>query len=350
MLNWGIMGAGGIAYVFCNGLRFSKTGQAVAVGSYSQARASKLANDFGIPRQHTSYEALLADEGVEAVYISTIHPFHAEWAIKAAAAGKHILVEKPIGMTAAEAEAMLEAARVNNVFLMEAFMYRCHPQMRKLTELIRVGAIGQVQLIRAVFGFRAEFDPASRTFNNEMGGGGILDVGCYPASVVRLIAGAAENKSFLDPQEIKACGNLGPTGVDHLTAATLRFENGIIAEMITAVDCEVPGNVTVYGTAGILTVPNPWLPSTPCRNALQPLPLDTPFPPATLLLQTPGQPPTEISVPADRDLFTYEADMVADHIEARQAPAMLWDDTLGNMRLLDRWRAEIGLVYYNQEK
>ena len=349
MLNWGIIGAGGIAYVFCNGLRFSKTGQVVAVASYSQSRATKLANDFGIPRQHASYEALLADEGVEAVYISTIHPFHAEWGIKAAKAGKHLLVEKPIGMTAAEAEAMIEAARANDVFLMEAFMYRCHPQMQKLVELIQAGAIGEVRLIRAVFGFRAEFDPASRTFSNELGGGGVLDVGCYPASVVRLIAGAAENKPFLDPPEIKAFGNLGPTGVDHLTAATLRFENGIIAEMITAVDCEVPGNVTVYGTAGILTVPNPWLPSTPCRNATQPLPLDTPFPAATLLLQTPDQPPTEISVPADRDLFTYEADMVADHIEARQAPAMLWADTLGNMRLLDRWRAEIGLVY-NQEK
>ena len=99
MLNWGVMSAGGIAYVFCNGMRFTDTGQVLAIASRTPSRVERLANDFGISRQYTSYEALLEDEDIDAVYISTIHPFHAEWAIKSAQAGKHILVEKPISMT-----------------------------------------------------------------------------------------------------------------------------------------------------------------------------------------------------------------------------------------------------------
>jgi predicted dehydrogenase len=139
---------------------------------------------------------------------------------------------------------------------------------------------------------------------------------------------------------------LGPTGVDHYAAATLQFESGIVAEIITGVACRMPVEAAVYGEAGSLTVANPWLPSSPCRSAKMPLPLDTPFPPVTITLSNyrSGQ-SEEIVIQPDRDLFTYEADMVAAHIADRQAPAMLWDDTLGNMRLLDRWRAEIGLTY-----
>ena len=343
MLNWGIIGPGGIAYVFCNGMRFSKTGRVLGVASRDQARAERFAADFDIPRQYNSYEAMLADEEIEAVYVATIHPHHAQWVTAAAQAGKHILVEKPIGMNYAEAEAMVEAARSNDVFLMEAFMYRCHPQIARLVELIQEGTIGEVRLIRATFGYRATFNPDSRAFNNELGGGGILDIGCYPASIARLVAGAAVGQPFLNPTTVKASGQVGPTGVDHLAAATLQFENEIVAEIVTAINCNIPGEVSVYGSEGTITLPNPWLPSSPCRGAKQPLPADTTFSSATIIVQ--GRETTEIEIPADRDLFTYEADMVADHIQDRQAPAMSWDDTLGNIQLLDRWRQEIGVVY-----
>jgi predicted dehydrogenase len=346
MLNWGIIGAGEIARVFANGMRFSKTGRVAAVASQTEDRRDALANDFSISRRYSSYEALLADKEVEAVYVSVIHPFHAEWTIKAARAGKHILVEKPIAMNYAEASAMIEAARANDVFLMEAFMYRCHPQTRKLAELVGSGAIGKVQMIRAVFSFAAPFNPGSRLYAKEMGGGGILDVGCYPASMSRLIAGAAVGRPFADPVQVKGCGVLGPTGVDHYAAATLQFEDGIIAQLITGVTCDMPIEVTVYGEKGWLSVPNPWLPSTPCRTATEPLPLDMHFPAERILLYSHGRlEPQEIIVEADRDLFTYEADTVAEHIADRQAPAMSWEDSLGNIRLLDRWRNEIGLAY-----
>ena len=344
MLNWGIIGAGGIARVFCNAMQFSKTGWMLAVASQTQGKADAFADDFSIPKRYDSYTALLADKEVDAVYIANIHPMHAEWVAKAAAAGKHILVEKPIGMNYAEAAAMIDVARANDVFLMEAFMYRCHPQTQKLAELVRDGAVGQVRMIRSVFSYNSTFSPKSRAYSKELGGGGILDVGCYPASMARLLAGAASSQPFLDPVAVKGCGKVGPTGVDHYAAATLQFENDIVAEIICGIACQMPVEAVVYGEEGTLSAPNPWLPSSPCRTAKMPLPLDTEFPSTTIVLQpTRGRMAQEIVIQPDRDLFTYEADMVAAHIADRQAPAMSWDDTLGNMRLLDRWREEIGM-------
>lgn len=345
MINWGIIGAGGIARVFANGLRFAKTGQLHAVASRTPGKADALADLFGVEKRYESYEDLLADDAIDAVYVSTIHPAHPEPVRMAAQAGKHILVEKPIAMNAETAATMIDAARTNDVFLMEAFMYRCHPQIARTVALIQDGAIGEVRVVRSTFGFHASFNPDSRTFNRELGGGGILDVGCYPASMARLIAGSAAGKAFLDPTEFKATGVVGPTGVDHYTAATLKFENDVIAEISTAITCNLPPETVIYGTSGILTVPNPWLPSSPSRSAREALPLDTEFPPATLLLHKSGGEPEEITVAVDRDLFSYEADMVGEHIAARQAPAMTWEDTLGNMRTLDQWLAEIGVEY-----
>jgi len=350
MLNWGIIGAGNIARVFCNAMRFSRLGQVVAVASQSQERAALLAKDFSIPKGYTGYEALLADEEVQVVYISTLHPEHAEWAIKAAEARKHLLVEKPIAMNYPEAAAIIDAARANDVFLMEAFMYRCHPQSRKLVELVRDGAIGRVHLIRAAFSYNADYDEKTRYYANDKGGGGILDVGGYVVSMARLIAGAADGEPFSEPSQVKGCAQIGPTGVDHYAAATLEFENGIIAEIIAGVGCRIPWEVSIYGDRGALTVPNPWIPSSPCRTARMPLPSDTIFPPAKVILNTfHDDSSQEIVVPVDRDLYAIEADTVAENLPDRQAPAMDWEDTLGNMRLLDRWREEVGLIY-NQEK
>lgn len=345
MLQWGILGAGGIARVFANALRFSKTGRAAAVASQTPEKLNSLADDFSIPKRYSTYEAMLADPEIDAVYISTIHPLHAEWAIKGAAAGKHLLVEKPIGMNYAEAAAMIDAAAKHDVFLMEAFMYRCHPQMQKLRELISSGVIGEVRIIRSVFSYYSPYSPTSRAHNKELGGGGILDIGCYPASMARFVAGAAAGRPFLDPTVVKAAGKVSPTGVDLYTAATLQFENDIIAEIIGGIACAMPPETNIYGEEGIITLTNPWLPSSPVRSAKQPLPLDTQFPSTTIEVKRRGsQQAEQIVVEADRDLFTYEADMVAAHIADRQAPAMSWDDTLGNMRLLDQWRQEIGAL------
>ena len=333
-LGWGIIGTGAIAHAFAEGLTRSQTGKLVAVGSRTRKSADQFGDEFGLPNRHGSYQALLADSAVEAVYISTPHPFHARWAIRAAEAGKHILCEKPLTINHAEAMAVVEAAREHDVFLMEAFMYRCHPQTAKLVELIRSGIIGQVGVIQATFSFRAGFNAESRLFKQALGGGGILDVGCYCTSMARLIAGAATGKDFAEPLEVKGTGHLGESGVDDYAIASLEFPNGILAQVATGVHLSQENVVRIFGSEGWIYVPTPWIPSREAE-------------PTTILVYRSGSEPEEIVVESDRPLYTMEADTVATYIERRQAapPAMTWDDTLGNMHTLDAWRASIGLVY-----
>src|SRR4051812_26289914 len=251
-LAWGIIGTGAIATTFANGLKHAKTGKLIAIGSRSQASADKFGDEFALDRakRFASYDALLADPNVQAVYVAPPHPFHAEWAIKAAEAKKHVLVEKPIGINAAEAMAIIEAATLNDVFLMEAFMYRCHPQTAKLVELIRSRMIGDVRVISATFSFHAGFNPDSRIFSNALAGGGILDVGCYPVSISRLIAGAAQGKDFADPIEVKGSGHLGQTGVDEWAIGTLKFAGDIVAQVATGVSVNQDNTLRVYGSEG----------------------------------------------------------------------------------------------------
>jgi len=333
-LKWGILGAGSIARAFANGVANSKTGKVVAVGSRSQAKAEAFGEQFNIPHRHGSYAALLADAEVQAVYICTPHPMHAEWAIKAAEAGKHILCEKPLAVNYYEAMAMIQAARENNVFLMEAFMYRCHPQTRKLVELLKEKAIGEVRGIYAAFGFQAGFSPESRLFKNDLAGGGILDVGCYAVSMSRLIAGAALGKDFADPIEVTGVGHIGETGVDETAIGCLKFPSEIIAQIATAVTMTPENVVRIYGSEGSIYVPAPWAANRDGKT------------PGKIILHSKGVTKT-ITVNSARTSFSLEADVVGRNIKQRQGapPAMTWEDSLGNMRTLDRWREAIGQQY-----
>ncbi len=161
-VKWGIIGTGGIARAFANGVAGSKACEVIAIASRTQEKADTFAKEFKIKKCYAGYEELLKDDEVEAVYIAIPHPFHAKWAIRTAEAGKHILCEKPITINHAQAMAVIEAARENDVFLMEAFMYRCHPQTHKLVELIKSNVIGTVQFISAIFSFRAGWNPEAR--------------------------------------------------------------------------------------------------------------------------------------------------------------------------------------------
>jgi len=333
-LMWGIISTGRISGVFANAVKESGTGEVLAVASRTQEAAERFGDQHNIPRRYGNYEALLEDPDVKAVYISTPHPMHAEWAVKAAEAGKHILCEKPLTLNYPEAMSVIDSARRHNVFLMEAFMYRCHPQTARLVELIREGAIGEVKLIQATFGFHAGFNPESRLFNNALGGGGILDVGCYPTSMARLIAGAAHGKPFEDPLEVKGAAHLGETGVDEYAVGILKFSGDIVAEVATAVALNLENVVRIFGSEGNILVPAPWFGSKAGE-------------PARIFLHRNGEEKQEILVPNDASSYTHEANIVAWNIEKRQAPppAMTWDDTLGNMKTLDMWRQAIGFQY-----
>ncbi len=330
-LKWGVLGTGNIARTFAKGVRASKSGELVAVGSRTQESADKFANEYSIAVRHASYDALLADENVQAIYISTPHPLHAEWAIKAARAGKHILCEKPLTMNAPEAMTIVEACRANNVILMEAFMYRCHPQTAKLVELIKQKIIGDVKMIRANFSFRAGFDPQSRLYNKELGGGGILDVGCYTASMTRLIVGATLGRDFADPLEVRAIGHRGESGVDEYSTAILRFDGDIVAQLSSGVGLNMDNTVHVFGTEGSLTVPDPW------------------FCGASKIVVEKGGKTEEIAVEAGENLYAYEADAFADAVQNNRAPhpAPSPQDSISNMLVLDKWRKAIGLEYSN---
>lgn len=338
-LRWGILGTGGIARTFAKNLAASTTGQLWAVGSRSEASANAFGDAFAVPRRYSSYEALLADPDVDAVYISLPNHLHALWTIRCAEAGKHILCEKPLATNFAEAMTAVEAARYHDVFLMEAFMYRCHPQTAKLVELIRQGVIGEVRVIQAHFSFNMR-GPHYENIRqqNAAAGGGIMDVGCYCASMARLVAGAATGQDFADPIVVKGCGHIGAgSRVDEWATAVLKFPGEIVANLTTGIQVAVDSTLRIWGSEGHIIVPNPWFPGEKDNK---------------ILVYHDGTPqPEEVLVDATAPLYTLEADTVARNLARRQAPppCMTWADSLGNMQTLDRWRAEIGLVFDNEK-
>jgi predicted dehydrogenase/aryl-alcohol dehydrogenase-like predicted oxidoreductase len=329
-LSWGIIGPGRIARAFAGQLPLSRTGHLVAVGSRDQARAEAFAAEFGAAHAYGSYQEVLDDAEVDAVYIATPHPAHVHWVIQAAKAGKHILCEKPLAVTWAHAMAAVEAARRYDVFLMEAYMYRCHPQIQQLADLVRDGAIGAVHHIRAAFAFAATPNPTGRLFAPELGGGGILDVGGYPVSAARLVAGAARGLPFADPVGVTGAGTIGDTGIDEWALATLDFGDGLVAQVTAGVRLATADMLRVDGSAGYLEVARPWL--QPAGE------------PGRITVHRVGESPREVTTDVTAQ-YAAEADAVADHLADRQAPQMSWADSLGNATVLDAWRAAIGLEY-----
>jgi len=336
---WGILGSGSIAHTFARGLAKSRTGKLAAIGSRAQGKADAFAKEFGLARAHGSYEALLADPAVQAVYISTPHPSHAEWSVKAARAGKHILCEKPLTLNSAEAMVVAEAAREHRVFLMEAFMYRCHPQTARLVELIRSGAIGRVAVVRATFSFHAGFNAESRLFKNSLGGGAILDVGCYTASIARLVAGAAQGLPFANPTALRGFARLHPeTGTDSYAVAVAEFPGGILGQLATGVELDQDNGLRVFGSEGSLELPTPYLMAREGGAT-------------SIFLTKKGGKRQEIVIETKDYLYALEADSVGDALAAGalESPHMTVADSLGNMAALDTWREAVGLVYESEK-
>ena len=340
-LRWGIIGTGKIAAAFAHALDHTDAGDLVAVASRTtEANAERFGQTHGVGRRHAAYEALVDDPGVDAVYISTPHPMHAEWAIRCAEAGKHVLCEKPMTLNEADTMAVVEAARRNDVFLMEAFMYRCHPQTERLVDLLRSGVIGDVKLVRATFGFRGAYDPEERHLANALGGGGILDLGCYTVSMSRLVAAVALGVEVAEPREVHAVGHVGPeTRVDEYTAATLLFDGDIVAEVSCGVRLAMGSEVRIHGTEGHLVVPEPWFCSGREGGT------------SHIEVHREGREPERVDVSTGRWLYAIEADHVAENIDRREAsfPGMTWEDSLANMRTLDRWREAIGVEYDTEQ-
>ena len=333
-LRWGIIGAGNIAGSLVEAMKQTDSGEVLAVASRNTEKARSFADRNGIPNAYGRYEDLLGDPEIDAVYITTPHPLHAQWAIRCAEAGKHILCEKPMTMNWPDTMSVIDAARRHNVFLMEAFMYRSTPQTAKLVELIRAGAIGDVCMIDATFAFQSSWNPKSRLLDPKLGGGAILDVGCYTMSMARLIAGTALGRDVAEPIQITGCGRIGKTGVDEWAAATLKFEGDIVARLATGIQCGQDNKVIVHGRKGRIEVPAPWF----CqgRTAGE----------STIIVNK-----EEIRMSADRGIYANQADRFLACISRDEgiAPAMSWSDSLGQAKALDAWRAAIGLTYPSDE-
>ena len=253
VVRWGIMGTGMIATKVAPLIAAAKDTQIVAVGSRKLETAQTFAAKLKISRAHGSYEALLADPEVDAIYLTLPNSLHAEWTIKAAQAGKHILCEKPIAVTVEELDAMVAAAQKNGVVLMEAFMYRCHPATLRIKQLVQEGAIGKVRLIRATFCYNW-YALQNVRYSLPLMGGAMMDVGCYCLNFARYIAGA-------EPIEAKATALIGPESrVDETIGCTVKFPNDVLAILLAGMRNSTPSGAEVWGDGGQIITAAPWFP------------------------------------------------------------------------------------------
>lgn len=253
-LRWGILGTGGIAALqtsdlIDNGFTVS------AVGSRSDSSAQQFAATWKIPTAHGSYDALVNDENVDAIYVSTPHPYHFENAVQALNAGKHVLVEKPFAMNAAQTREVVELAESKGLVVLEAMWTRYLPHMVRIREIVRAGELGEIRTLVADHLQDLPKDPKHRINDPELGGGALLDLGIYPVSFSFDVLGA--------PTAVHATGTMTATGVDAQTAMIFEYEGNQRALLVTALDVRGPNTATISGTEGRIEIGSVWY--TPTR-------------------------------------------------------------------------------------
>jgi predicted dehydrogenase len=318
-LRWGILSTAGIATEkTIPGIRRAARCEVVAIGSRDVARARAVADRHGIARVHGSYEALLADPDVDAVYIPLPNHLHGEWTIAAARAGKHVLCEKPLATTAAEAERMIGVCRAEGVTLMEAFMYRLHPSWVAVRELVASGRIGRLTAVSSWFSYYND-DPANIRNIREYGGGALFDIGCYSVNLSRMLFGS-------EPVRVEASIVRDATsGVDVLTSGLLEFPGGV-ATFTCSTRAEPDQQVHVYGTDGRISIGIPFN-----------IPPDRP---THVYLTAGGDPPVDphtetLTFPA-ADPYAVEADRFAEVVlDAMPLPTPA-EDSVDNLRVIER--------------
>ena len=254
VLNWGLLSTARINRALIPPLQASNRNQLLAVASRTQESADRYARERNIPRAYGSYEDLLADPDIDVIYNPLPNHLHAAWTIKAVEAGKHVLCEKPLALSVEEVDAVKAAARKHRRVVMEAFMYRHHPQTLKVQEIVKDGALGELKLVRGSFTFALSRDGDVR-LDPAKGGGSIWDIGCYPISYARSLLGK-------EPLEVFGWKVIGPTGIDEAFVGQMRFEKNIHAQF----DCSfvVPFHcfIEIVGSEGRLYLPNPFKPET----------------------------------------------------------------------------------------
>ncbi len=308
ILHWGLLSTARINRSLIPPLRASKRNQLVAVGSRAQDSADKYAQEWKIPRAHGSYEALLANPEIDVIYNPLPNHLHAEWTIKAVEAGKHVLCEKPLALNVEEVDAIQSAARKHGRIVMEAFMYRHHPQTLKVQELVKNGSLGTLKLIRGSFSYVLSREGDVR-LKPEMGGGSIWDVGCYPISYARMIVG--EN-----PLEVFGWQVAGPTGIDETFAGQMRFANDVLAQFDSSFVIPFHTFMEIVGSDGTLNIPRPFRPGTDEKIYL-----------------TQGEKTEIIKIPG-QELYVGEVENMTDAILLGHEPRVSLDDSRANVAVI----------------
>lgn len=248
-VRWGLLAAGSIAHAMATAIRRSEGGRLVAVAARDGQRAAAFAQEHGIARSYEGYEALYADDEVDAVYISSTHPFHTEQALACLRAGKHVLIEKPLALTVHDTELILETARERGVLAMEAMWTRCMPLVRDIVERVRRGDIGTVRSCSASFTVPFDYDETHRLFDLANGGGALLDIGIYPVTLAHLLVG--------HPTDLMVLGSQAPTGADDLVALQWMTADGAVAQVLCDSRSSGAARTVVRGTEGWIEVHGP---------------------------------------------------------------------------------------------
>jgi len=250
VLKWGLLSTARINRRLIPAIRAAERAELVAVASRDQARAEAYAAQWGIPRAHGSYQALLDDPDVDAIYISLPNSLHAEWTVRAAEAGKHVLCEKPLAVSVTQCDQIIAAAQSAGVVAIEAVMYLHHPLLHKARQLVQEGAVGQVTLVRGALSFFLD-RPNDVRWKPQLGGGSLWDVGSYPVSFIRWMAG--------EPERVFGWQTLAQSGVDETFAGLLRHRNGVLGLFDCGFRTQFRGEAEVFGTEGTLTIKQPYV-------------------------------------------------------------------------------------------
>jgi predicted dehydrogenase len=315
-LRWGILGTGGIAQAFAEDLRLTDSGVVAAVGSRRQETADRFADRFGIEGRHPNYESLVADPAVDAIYVATPHPGHHENAILALRAGKHVLVEKPFAMNAAEAAEIVAVAREEKLFAMEAMWTRFLPHVARVRDWLAAGRLGEIVTVTADHGQWFAEDAGFRLFAPELGGGALLDLGIYPVSFASMVLGA--------PDRIAAVVDPAFTGVDAQTSIVLGYASGAQALLTCTLRAKSPTRAAIVGTEARIEIDGDF------------------YRPASMTLLPRDGEPTRVESTHEGHGLRHEADEVARRVAAGELESLLMslDETVAIMETMDAIQAE----------
>ena len=331
-IKWGILGTGVIAKAFADALQETE-GELVAVASQSLKRAEDFSKSYNCSAVE-GYKSLISIPEVEAIYIATPHPSHFELSAECLRNKKAVLCEKPMTINATETMALIDISRKNNTLLMEAFMYKIHPQTQKLMKVIQENLTSPLN-IRAEFCFSVDVPESHRLVNKELGGGSILDIGCYPMSISRHAVGAVHGKNFMNPVSIEGQGELNSQEIDLNASATLVFEDGSVAKVKSATNLSTASDVEISDGETTVTINQPWHCGEFTDRKSQ------------IKLKKANGDEELIDITTDKGLYALEIDHFSETFKDQNIESNLipHNDSHGNMIALDTWRKALKVVY-----